>query len=296
MKASARILILLGLPAWFILSASTAYLVSQPRVISYASLTRAGMDSIVVARVGNHPITAKEFMLSYEYGPAFVKRQENSKLRYLELMINEKLLALDGYSAGLDSSTQLRQTLDEIEGDLATEELYKDDVLSKVSVSEREIQTGVHRERQHITLKWLYAHSYEQMVALQNQLRNQVPFDSLFQQQMGDSVAMEDRMLETTRFRLENKNAALSSIADTLRMNQVSAPIYAPDGWYIVKLVQIWTNPIMTESEQMKLRYEVQRALFKRKADALSDEYVRNLMLEQNPVIKRTAFNLLQAL
>ena len=56
----------------------------------------------IVASVGPINITTDEFYYSYEFGPAFVKREKDSKERYLKYMINEKLLALDGYSRGID--------------------------------------------------------------------------------------------------------------------------------------------------------------------------------------------------
>ena len=61
----------------------------------------------IVASVGPINITADEFYYSYEFGPAFVKRGKDSKERYLKYMINEKLLALDGYSRGIDKKEEV---------------------------------------------------------------------------------------------------------------------------------------------------------------------------------------------
>ena len=55
----------------------------------------------IVAEVGPFKITAEEFLYSYEFGPAFPKRKDNSKQTYLNYIINEKLLALDGYEKGI---------------------------------------------------------------------------------------------------------------------------------------------------------------------------------------------------
>ncbi|MFQ5603069.1 MAG: hypothetical protein ACE5HS_07345 [bacterium] len=265
------------------------------RVVSYAALTEARLDTVIVARVGDLVITAKEFLLGFEYGPAFVKRNRDSKARYLEFMINEKLLALDGYDRNLDTNRQVVETIKEIEGDLATEELYREDVLSQVKITEEEIAEGIARERRHLSLKWLYAPTFDEIDALQKQLQAGVPFDSLFNRQLSESVPLEDRFMETTRFRLQTKNPVLSSIVDTLSHQSNSTAIGTADGWYIVRIVQQWTNPIMTESEQMKLQHDIQRAIFKQKADALSDKYVHQLMLDHDPVIVRSTFDLLRA-
>ncbi len=54
----------------------------------------------VLATVGTHPITVREFLDSYEFGPAFVKHLPRPKAAHLQYLINEKLIALDGYSHG----------------------------------------------------------------------------------------------------------------------------------------------------------------------------------------------------
>ncbi len=268
---------------------------SDPRTISFAQLTGSRFDTLVVARVGNITITAKEFLLSYEYGPGFVKRGKDSRQRHLEFMVNEKLLALDGYSRGLDTTRVVAHTVTEIEGDLATEELYKESVLSLVNVSDDEIAQGVVREKSNLTLKWLHGPSFDDIRKFQEQLEAGVSFDSLFVQQLSDSVVHEDRSMETTRFKLETKNPTLSAIVDTLRYGANSASIGTAQGWYIVRIASAWTNAITTESEHQRLTHNVKRALFKRKADAVSDQYVRDMMLDHNPTIKRQAFDILRA-
>ncbi len=267
----------------------------ETMIISYDRLTDTRYDTLVIAKVGDIEITAKEFLLSYEYGPAFVKRQPESRERFLEFMIYEKLLALEGYHRGLDTTKIVTQTLSDIEGDLATEELYKQDILSQIEVTEEEIAQAVKQEKVHLSLKWLYAPTFEQIKHLQQQLQTGAPFDSLFEQQLSDSVARADRMMETTRFKLGTRNPTLAAIVDTLAYGTNSASIGTTDGWYIVRISDAWRHAITTEAEQARLAYNVRRALVKRRADALSDQYVHNLMLQHDPVIKRQTFDLLRA-
>jgi hypothetical protein len=46
---------------------------------SYSSLLDPKLDNVTLATVGPWKISASEFMLSYEYGPAFVKRGKDSR-------------------------------------------------------------------------------------------------------------------------------------------------------------------------------------------------------------------------
>lgn len=262
----------------------------------HASLLPAGMDTVVIARVGNLDITTEEFLLSYEFGPAFVKKHGKPRDRYLEFMINEKLLALDGYAHGLANDLEVATMLKEVEGDLATEELYRDDILSQVTVDNKETEQAINNERIHLALKWLFAPHRDELKTYLAQLAQGVPFDTLFNHQLTDSVLIGNRSLETTQFRLEDSNPAMARVVDTLSLSKISPPIEAPDGFYLVKVTNTWTNAIMTQTEHAELKQVVQRGLRQRRADALSDRYVNNLMRNHNPVIVRQTFNILRAL
>jgi len=263
-----------------------------------STLASNGLDTIVVARVGNLNITAEEFLLSYEFGPAFVKKRNNAKERHLNFMIYEKLMALEGYELGFAKDRQVMTTLKEFEGDLATEELYRDEVLSQVSVTQKEMEEALAKERVHLELRWLFVPPWreETLNHYSTQLAQGVPFDALFNAQLNDSVSAGDRSLETTKFRLEDQNPEMARVVDKLAFGEVSQPVEAPDGFYLAQITNIWTNPVMTETARVKLEYDLERALVKRKAEALSDQYVDKMLRERNPVIVRRTFNALRAI
>jgi hypothetical protein len=252
-------------------------------------------STVVLANVGPWNVTAQEFLLSYEYGPAFTKRESDSKKHYLTYMIYEKLLALDGYDRGLQSSPMVQEMLGEVKADLATEELYKDDVLNATRISEKEIERGVSGENVHIGLKWLFSSSKEEILEQARLLHKGASFDSLFAACYPDSISSDNRSMQTTRFKLEMKNPALAAAIDSLSAGTLTPPIHAPDGWYLVKVVDEWHNAIVTESENMKLHEDVRRALLQHKSDSSSDQYVHRMLLEQNPVINKSSFELLQS-
>ncbi|MGE5432366.1 MAG: hypothetical protein ACM3QX_14890, partial [Syntrophomonadaceae bacterium] len=259
------------------------------------NLDNKNYKSLIVASVGNIKITAQEFLASYEFGPAFAKRGKNSLRRYLDFMIYEKLLAYDGYSKGLDKSDDVNVMLSDIEGDLATEELYKNNIWNNISVSDREIEEGVKKELVQLELKWIYKPSFEEIKQDYAKIRSGIPFDTLFNEQFRSGIKYEDRYLQSTAFSLQKNNPLLSAIVDTMKPGDVTPPVKTPDGCYILKLDNQWRSMITTESEMEKLKYEVNRARLKAKADSASDKYVQSLMLKEKPVIQREAFNILKA-
>ncbi len=262
---------------------------------SYSSLLDPRLDKITVASVGPWTISANEFMLSYEYGPAFVKREKDSRRHHLTFMAYEKLLALDARDRGLASWPDLQRQVEAIEADLATEELYMEDVLPKVNVGDAQVALGVEQDRVHLTVRWIFSASAERIDEQVRLMKEGATFDSVYALQLQGGVKPEDRALETTQFKLRMNNPLFASVIDTMRPGAVSLPIHGPDGWYLVKVADVKRNPIITESEEATMREDVKRSLKQHLADSLSDDYVQRVIVAQHPVIVRESFNAIQA-
>jgi hypothetical protein len=257
--------------------------------------TSAYKQDEIVAEVDSIKISADEFFYSYEFGPAFVKKKPDSKNRHLSYMINEKLLAIDGYARGIDTIEQTKDYLHEFISDLATEELFKQDILSKVEILPSEIDTVINKKQIELEIKWLYSDSEEGIKDYLKKMNIGISFDSLFAAQISDSVFSDERYMKIDRFKLEQKNPLLAKIIDSLKTGEVSVPVLIEDGWYIVKLNNVWENLVATEAEYEKLKQEAVNAVTKRKIDILSDQYVNELMIDNQPVIKRNTFNFLRS-
>jgi len=250
---------------------------------------------VTVASIGPINISVDEFQFNYDFGPAFLKRQKNSKKRYLDLMINEKILALEGYAQHLDKTKQVRNSLGLIKADLISEELFRDEVMAKVSISKSEIRKAVEQSLQHIHLKWLFRKTLVKIQRDFYALKQRAPFERLFNNQLGDSIKIDDRSMESTLFELAHKNPALKSIIDTLKIGTFTRPIKSIDGYYIVKITNGWKDKLLTETAWNTSSEKMHNLLFKQQMDSLSDRYVDSLLRASNPIIKRAGFNLLRA-
>ena len=249
----------------------------------------------VVAQVGAVKITAEEFIYSYEYGPAFSKKKEHSKLTHLNYMINEKLLALEGNEKGVMKNEATKELYTDIESDLAAEEMFRKEILSKVEISDTEINKIIEKKLSQYELRWLYAENSANVENYLMQLKSGISFDSLFTAQLSDAVLMDDRQLTSSLYNIYMKNPQFALIVDTLKSGRISDPIHTNDGWYIIKIDNILKNEITSESEYNKLKSEAVEAITKSKMDILSDQYVKGLFEYENPIIKRDVFNVLRS-
>ncbi len=266
---------------------------STPPTIAQGLEANKSIEDSIVAVVGNKSITAKEFAAGYEFGPAFPKREKNSKKIYLNYMINEKLLALDGSARSFDTTKIFKDLYSDLSADLATEELYKQEILPKISISDGEIADALKKKNTEIYLRWIFCNTKDDAQNIQKKIINGSSFDTLFDAQLkADSLFRDERTFKTNKFKLWQKNPALAAIADTLRPGAISKPINAGDGWYIVRIDSIIKVITLSQSEYEDGKLEVSRAITMKKMDEYSDKYVDSLLRNQEPIIDGKAFQI----
>jgi len=249
---------------------------------------------LVLAEAGDKKITVREFLYGYELGPAFPKRAKNSKDVYLNYLINEKLLAGDGYSRKLDTNSLVKENLYGIETDLITEEMFKDQILKQVKITDDNINDAVRKKLTNIELKWLFAPDKDSIRYYVNKLSEGIKFDSLYNSQLTDSVFADQRSWNTDVFNMEQKSSMIAGLIKNQKAGSISSPVKGPDGWYVFKLVNIWKDVLSNESELSKLKEDSKTALEKGAMDSLSDSYVRHLLENQNPQIDGKVFYILR--
>jgi hypothetical protein len=113
-------------------------------------------DSLIVATVGSYRISSDDLLTSYEFGPAFVKHQRDNLREHLTYMIYERLLALEAKQNGLQRTSFVQERIQALEEDGAVEQLYRQDILSQVKLSEQQIANDTRKAKISISLRWIY--------------------------------------------------------------------------------------------------------------------------------------------
>ena len=248
-----------------------------------------------VARVGRFTISAGELLDSYEFGPAFVKRNDHPLRKHLGYMIDEKLLALAAEREGLDTTSFVRSRLDAILEDLAVDRLYTAEVTSRVHLSKGEIDTASEKARVQIGLRWLFATGRNDIERHALRLKQGVSFDSLMSAPNGEGGSADARTLETTLLRLETRSPSFARAIGRLRAGECTPPLQGPDGFYIVRLDRITRNPVQTETEQARTRQDATALLTEARTQSIAADYAGSFMKTANPVIKAGGLNVLRA-
>ncbi|HEX9614461.1 MAG TPA: peptidylprolyl isomerase, partial [Bacteroidota bacterium] len=262
-------------------------------LLSFSTLLSVSADSTVVARVGLYSITAAELQESFEFGPSFIRTSGGGRSplrRHLEYMVYERLMALKAKQLGYDTTEFVADRVAALEEDLAVDELYREEILSRIKITEEELEEAVQKARIRIRFRWIYAKTSVEADRLSGLTRKGASFDSLFAVQ-----GEKERFLETTVLNLEKENPDLARELAGARSQEIRGPMSGSDGFYIVRIDEIWQNPIVTQSEEARLRNEVVRTLTSVMADRRAGEYVRREMQSVNPVIKAEGLNIVRA-
>lgn len=249
----------------------------------------------IIAKVGSNQITAEEFFYSYEFGPSFPKKDPNSKTIHLKYMIQEKLLAMEAMDTGQLNKETINNVYSDIVGDLATEELFKDEIIEHIKVDSSEIKNAIEEKLIEVELKWLFTESKYEAEQYYKLLNSGIVFDSLFNDQINDTVFADQRSLKSSLFELRKKNLNLYNLYSSLKLTRYSQPLFVDGGWYIISLINQTKSLLQTQSDYEQNYKKSLDALSKIKMDSLSDIYVHNLMLESNPIIKRETFTILRS-
>ncbi len=242
-------------------------------------------DTAVVARVGDYRITVENLLESYEITPSFVKLSANPLETHLRYLIYEYLMASEAERRGYDTLAITDRMIRAIEEDLTVDQLYRDDILSQITLTEENINAGVQKGRIRIRLRWIFTESIVEAQNIYRKYTEGASFDSLFLRHLPPDTPPESRMYENTQLILERDNPGLMSQIVHLKSGEVSEPVEGADGYYIFRIDEIRQNPILPLDEYTKLKDQAVTVLTKIRADEISRKYIQELFDEENPEI-----------
>jgi len=263
-------------------------------ILQMLSLTGCTKKSIpedpIVAHVGPQIIRVSDFRRNYEFGLPHLKKGPDRKKSYLNFMINEKILALEGYHLGLDKSDRVQKLEKELLSELLVEEHFKREVNDRIEIKPEEIRDAITQStvswklRYWVESDWEYANSVYQ--AMQRRGYADVVETIL---KSNPEVSLKPSDFETDYLTwLEVSPELLDAIKD-LPIGQISMPIAMNNVYFILQIVDIRRSPI-TETDYQRNAERVKQILFYRKLKAEAAHYVSRFMTPKNVSTKGDAF------
>ena len=246
-----------------------------------------------VARVGTRVITVSEFRSNYEFGMPFLKKGPDPKAAYLDYMIREKLLALEGYHLGFDRNPRVRENEAALMPELLIEELFDHEIRRKIIVTPEEIRDGIIKSR----VSWKFRYWFEPDQADAQAIRAAM-------QEAGYARVVAELIESNPEIRLapgdfesgyvtwmEIDPAILEAIKE-LPVGEISEPLFLNGAWVLFQITDIRRESV-TEGALRDGAESMRQTLFYRKAQAAVRRYVDSLMTPLDVRTTAEAFRLL---
>ncbi|MBP1691812.1 MAG: hypothetical protein H6Q32_1164 [Bacteroidetes bacterium] len=248
-----------------------------------------------LAEVGASVITARDFLERIELMPWPGKdraaEHDSAKIRALRSLVAEFLLAQEAAVRGLgrDSGTERRRL--ELEGLMVRDELYKREVLNRVSVAPEEISLGLRRYPRELEILFLRAPARAAAEELRDSLEMYGTVDSTLRRVSSrlligaDTLFLQfgsmDRTMEDTAYALSSRRP----VSGVLRSD-----LY---GWGLVARLGERTHADAIKKSIPDRRTAVESIIRRRKQDARAASFTGSILAPQraeaDPALFETA-------
>ena len=181
-------------------------------------------------------ITESEFIERYELTPqiyaGMIGGEESLKREVLYSIIAEKLWALEAESMGLDNSELIKSTYKAIEKMYVRDALYRQEILSKVKLSDEYLIEAFRRNSLSLHLNYIFSEDETEINNIFKQLGDGVEFYSIFLKRPESSLQETPYVVSYGQM-----DANVEDILYNLKLAEFTRPIKAPNGWYIFRLL-----------------------------------------------------------
>ena len=250
-------------------------------LITFNSCSKQEIDleADILAQIGEHTINVPEFVLNYEFGFAKLKKNPDRKLSYLDFMINEKLLSLEGYRLGLDKTERLQFLEERLLEELLVEEIFKNEVDEKIKISPNEIKEVISKSMVGWKLKYWIEPTLEASEYLYQTMQER------------GTVKMAQENSETDYLTwMEFPPELLEAIKD-LEIGELSGPVEYKRAYYLFQVTDIKREGI-SDYEYQNTYKRFEQILYYRKLNIETAKFVSKFMTPKNVVTKGKIFRL----
>lgn len=247
-------------------------------------------DSKPIAKVGNQIITVEEFRDRYEFMPHLNYSSDNKdtlKKEFLYSLIAEKLWALEGLEKGVDTLDVVRSSLKTLEKLFVKDELFRNEVESKIKVTSEEISKGLLRVSRTLYVKIITSSDSSEIFRIYNHLVNFNNFDSLLA--LRPEYNSQQKPLQIKLGTLSDEYA--EDVVFDLKLNEISVPILSNNNWFIFRLEnEEIDSTILSDNETA--RNKTISILSERKRKALAGKYLDKVIGGRTISANSELFNL----
>jgi hypothetical protein len=253
-------------------------------------------DDSCLARVGDRTITVRAFLTNYEFGYPHLKTGSDPVTRkrsYLRAMVNELLIAHEGFRLGLDKSPRVRDEDGRTMTELLTGALIKNEVVAAIRVSDEEVRDAINRSNASFTLRYWGEPTLPRAQAVRRSM-TRIGFapaiDSL--RKVHADVRIDPAMLESGEMNAFAIDPEVLAAIKDLGTGDISDPVALNGGFYLFQVTGIKRHGVM-EHEYASRFETMKKVLLNQRYDERIAAFVGGFMTAKHVVTKAGPFGAL---
>ena len=248
----------------------------------------AQYNTEVLAEIGSDKLTVEEFQNRFDFMPHLNYSSSNIdsiKKEFLYSLVAEKLWALEADELDIDTIEAIKLSLRTLQKLFVKDELYKQEVESKINISNTEIAVGLSRVTRILNTLILTSPDSEKAWKLYNAFEKGASFDSVVAIRK-----MPEKSFEVKFGSFEDE--AMEGILYSLKLNEISIPVRYKDNWFIFKPISDEQDLSIDPSKEHAKNIVIKK-LRDRKSQKLGRTYLDKLFSGKSITADRKLFEIL---
>ncbi len=244
------------------------------------------MEKEVIAKAGERKIDWKLLNRSYHLDPKRGKGLTHKQAyeNQLNYLIDQKLYAQAAISEGLENEESNKNYLTFIKEKEMIKELYRNEVESQIEITDEEYKSAYKKLKTKIKLAYIRTPDRE----------SAGKYREIFKDKSVDKLILFDPITEekgvTPFFSFGEMTEEIDDVAFDLALNETAGPLKIDKKYMIIKLVEGSRQKIMSETELSESKSKIRQIIFERKAGRLSNQYIYQLLKDEDVKLNPDVF------
>ncbi len=256
-----------------------------------AQKTVPPLPTDTLARVGGTVITARDLIERIELmpweGKEKPKQHDSSKVKALNSLVAERLLAIEGKHLNVGTDPVSRIKITGMEKMFVRDELFNREVKQKVSVSEREINEGLTKFAWQLHIAAVKVKDHAAGDSLVAKLQKNIPFSKIIAADRWKTIIS----VETVQVNFGGLDTLFENTVYAIGKRKFSRPfISATYGWTVALLIDRGTNPVAEKMSLGDRRIRVEETIRSKKEDVAAGIYYAAILAPQKAMTDSAMF------
>lgn len=255
-------------------------------VWTLAGCNRSQNSEPVIATAGNREIDWDLVVRSYHLEPKWDRglTEREAYMNQVSFLIDQKLYAQAAEVAGLHEIPAIEKYITFIREKEMIKELYRQNVEEQVEISEEQFRQAYVYFKKKVEFQYIFSEDKQRAEHYLQQLQNQ-PFEEI-----ALLNPVEDEKGVTPEFGFGDMAEVVENVVFNLAYNETGGPIAVDGRWMVVKVTGGKVDKFMAENDYAATKPKLRKIIFNRKAREISDQYIYELLKDEDIDINPDAF------